>query len=127
MEWKALLIDDNENNRHLLTLLLDAAGVAVAIAEDGQSALRIAHREKPDIILLDIQLSEMDGYELAASLMRDAQLAHVPIIGVSSFPVAGDRDKAMRMGFAAYIEKPVVPEQFAETVIGILERSGGPG
>jgi CheY-like chemotaxis protein len=126
MEWKALLIEDNENNRHLLTLLLDAAGLAVAIAEDGQSALEVARREKPDIILLDIQMSDTDGYELAASLKRDAQLAHIPIVGISSFPIPGDRDKAMRMGFAAYIEKPVVPEQFAETVIGILERSGGP-
>jgi two-component system cell cycle response regulator DivK len=125
MERKALLVEDNENNRYLLTLLLKAAGLAVAIAEDGRSALEIARRERPDVILLDIQMPEMDGYEVAAHLKRDAELAPIPIIGVSSFAMPGDREKAIRTGFAGYIEKPVDPERFAETVLSILERAAG--
>ena len=125
MERKALLVEDNENNGYLLTLLLQTAGLAVVIARDGRSALEIARRDHFHVILLDIQMPEMDGYEVAAHLKRDAQLAPIPIIGVSSFAMPGDREKAIRMGFAGYIEKPVDPERFAETVLDILERAGG--
>ena len=125
MERKALLVEDNENNRYLLTLLLQAADVAVVVAESGHSALEIARREQPDFVILDIQMPEMDGYEIAARLKADAELAKIPIIGVSSFAMPGDREKAIRMGFAGYIEKPVDPEHFAETVLGILGRGAG--
>jgi two-component system cell cycle response regulator DivK len=120
MERKALVVEDNENNRYLLTLLLKAAGLTVVTAVDGRSALEIARRERPEVILLDIQMPEMDGYEVAARLMRDSELARIPIVGVSSFAMPGDREKAIRMGFAGYIEKPVDPEHFAETVLAIL-------
>ena len=122
MERKALLVEDNENNRYLLTLLLKNAGFTVVIAEDGRSALEIAQREQPDVILLDIQMPEMDGYEVATHLKGDAELARIPIVGVSSFAMPGDREKAIRMGFAGYIEKPVDPEHLSETVLSILGR-----
>src|SRR5690242_7707740 len=113
---KALLVEDNENNRYLLTLLLEAAQISVVVAENGRTALDLARSERPDCVLLDIQMPEMDGYEVAARLKADADLAAIPIIGVSSFAMPGDREKAFRMGFAGYIEKPVDPERFAETV-----------
>ncbi len=119
--WKALLVEDNANNRYLLTLLLEAANMTVLVAENGHQALEIARKERPDCVLLDIQMPEMDGYELAARLKADAELARIPIIGVSSFAMPGDREKAFRMGFAGYIEKPVDPEQFAATVLRILD------
>jgi len=97
MERKALVVEDNANNRYLLTLLLKHAGVAVVVAENGRSALEVARRERPDVILLDIQMPEMDGYEVAAHLKRDADLARIPIVGVSSFAMPGDREKAIRM------------------------------
>lgn len=125
MERKALLVEDNENNRYLLTLLLQHAGLAVVVAENGRSALEIAQKEQPDVILLDIQMPDMDGYEVAGHLKRNPELAGIPLIGVSSFAMPGDREIAMRMGFAGYIEKPVDPEHFAETVIGILLRAAG--
>jgi two-component system cell cycle response regulator DivK len=95
------------------------------IAENGRTALEIARRERPDVVLLDIQMPEMDGYEVAAHLKGDPELARIPIIGVSSFAMPGDREKAMKMGFAGYIEKPVDPEHFAETVATILGRVAG--
>lgn len=121
MPLKAILIEDNENNRYLLTLLLEHAGFEVAAAADGKSGVDLARRESPDVILLDIQMPEMDGYEVAAVMKQDPLLAPVPIIGVSSFAMPGDRDKAMRVGFAGYIEKPVDPERFAQSVTAFLQ------
>jgi len=120
---RALLVEDNENNRYLLTLLLDAENISVIVAENGHIGLKMARSEHPDCILLDIQMPEMDGYELATRLKADAELAAIPIIGVSSFAMPGDREKAMRMGFAGYIEKPVDPEHFVETVRRILGKN----
>jgi two-component system cell cycle response regulator DivK len=124
MRRKALVVEDNENNRYLLTLLLQHAGLVVVTAENGGSALEIARKERPDVILLDIQMPEMDGYTVAAHLKRDAGLAGIPIIGVSSFAMPGDREKALQMGFAGYIEKPVDPDRFAETVVNTLGPAG---
>jgi two-component system cell cycle response regulator DivK len=120
MPLKAVLIEDNENNRYLLTLLMEHAGFEVVVAADGKSGIDIARREGPDIILLDIQMPEMDGYEVATALKKDPVLARIPIVGVSSFAMPGDRDRAMRTGFAGYIEKPVDPERFAQSVMEFL-------
>src|SRR5689334_11912541 len=102
---KVLLVEDNENNRYLFKLLLEAANIYVVVAENGRQALELARSDWPDCILLDIQMPEMDGYEVAAHLKADAQLTNLPIIGVSSFAMPGDREKAFRMGFAGYVEK----------------------
>lgn len=126
MALKALLIEDNENNRYLLRLLLEQAGFAVVAACEGNSGIDLARREAPDVILLDIQMPQMDGYEVAASLKSDPVLARIPIVGVSSFAMPGDREKAMRAGFAGYIEKPVDPEGFAHSVTMCLKDPKGP-
>jgi two-component system cell cycle response regulator DivK len=113
---KALIVEDNDDNRYLLRLLLEHAGFEVAAASSGQSGLESARAALPDIILVDIQMPEMDGYETAANLKNDPGLSSVPIVGVSSFAMPGDRDKAMRAGFVAYIEKPVDPDTFGQTI-----------
>ena len=117
---KALLVEDNADNRYLFTILLNAAGFTVVVAVDGRSGLAMARTEKPDVILLDIQMPNMDGYEVASKLKSDPELAQIPVIGVSSFAMPGDRSRAMSAGFAGYIEKPVDPEKFAETVTRLL-------
>src|ERR1051325_4729675 len=122
MKRKALLVEDNENNRYLMTLMLKQGDIGVVTARDGRSALEIVRTERPDFILLDIQMPEMDGYEVDSHLKADPELASIPIIGVSSFAMPGDREKAMRMGFAGYVEKPIDPERFIETVLSILDR-----
>ena len=98
---KALLVEDNENNRYLLTLLLEEANISVVGAKNGHDALELARSERPDCVLLDIQMPEMDGYELATRLKADAELSKIPIIGVSSFAMPGDREKA----FAYWIRR----------------------
>ena len=100
---KALFVEDNANNRYLFTLLLQHAGFSVVTAPDGVSGLEIARSERPDVILLDIQMPEMDGYDVAVRLKEDPQLLSIPLIGVSSFAMPGDREKAMESGFAGYI------------------------
>jgi CheY-like chemotaxis protein len=109
-------VEDNENNRYLLTLLLEHAGFEVIAAATGPHGIESARATLPDIILLDIQMPEMDGYETAANLKNDPALSSIPIVGVSSFAMPGDRDKALRAGFVAYIEKPVDPETFGKTI-----------
>lgn len=121
---KAILIEDNANNRYLITLLLEHSGFKVVELPGGKAAVETVRRETPDVILLDIQMPEMDGYEVAAELKRDPVTAGVPIVGVSSFAMPGDREKAMRAGFAGYIEKPVDPERFAESVRAFLGLAG---
>jgi two-component system cell cycle response regulator DivK len=116
MRRKALIVEDNDDNRYLLGLLLELAGFEVVAASTGQGGIERARAALPDIILLDIQMPEMDGYETAANLKNDPGLSSVPIVGVSSFAMPGDRDRAMRAGFAAYIEKPVDPDTFGQTI-----------
>ncbi|MBS1872643.1 MAG: response regulator [Acidobacteria bacterium] len=118
-----LLVEDNENNRYLFTLLLTHAGFKVLTAVNGREGLEKARADKPDAILLDIQMGEMDGYEVAEHLKVDPVLASIPIIGVSSFAMPGDRSRALSAGFAGYIEKPVDPEFFAATVQQLLHEA----
>lgn len=117
---RALLIEDNENNRYLLTLLLQHASFEVFTAPNGKLGIEAARKETPDIILLDIQMPEMDGYEVIQALRSDPILYAIPVLGVSSFAMPGDRDRALKLGFTGYIEKPVDPERFASEVSRLM-------
>jgi two-component system, cell cycle response regulator DivK len=124
---RILLVEDNENNRYLARYLLERAGFEVEAAEDGVRALTLARRGGHDLVVLDIQMPEMDGYETARALRGDPALAAVPIVGVSSFVMSGEREKALRLGFAGYIEKPIDPETFAAEIRSFLPgRGSGP-
>ena len=116
MKHTILLVEDNENNRYLVNFLLEREGFKVVIAVNGRQALEYARHAAPDLILMDIQMPEMDGYETATRLKQDPNLAQVPIVGVSSFAMMGDRDKAISLGFAAYIEKPINPLTFVDQI-----------
>ncbi len=123
---RILIIEDNATNRYLARFLLERAGFEVRTAVDGAEGLELARAGGFDLIVLDIQMPRMDGYETALALQREPASARVPIVGVSSFAMAGDREKAMRLGFAGYIEKPIDPARFAEQIRGFLAgREGG--
>jgi len=124
MTRKAVVIEDNANNRYLLSILLRNAGFSVVELEHGKAAVETVRREAPDVVLLDIQMPEMDGYEVAAVLKSDPVAARIPIVGVSSFAMPGDRERALKAGFASYLEKPVDPDRFAESVLSILGPAG---
>lgn len=116
MKSRILLVEDNEQNRYLATFLLEQAGFTLVHASDGREAIEAARREPPDLVLMDIQMPEMDGYEAAQRLMEIDGCEKVPIVAVTSYAMAGDRARAMKIGFAGYIEKPIETTSFVETV-----------
>lgn len=116
MSRDILLIEDNENNRYLATYLLEARGHRVRSAASGPAGVEAATRSVPDVILLDIQLPGMDGYDVARALRSNPALASLPIIAVTSYAMPGDREKALAAGCTGYIEKPIDPDTFGEQV-----------
>jgi len=116
MSAKILLVEDNEQNRYLATFLLEKAGHTVLHAGTGREALRIGGEQRPDLILMDIQMPEMDGYEAAQHLRGMPGLEHIPVVAVTSYAMVGDREKAMKLGFVGYIEKPISAETFVDEI-----------
>jgi len=116
MKKKILYIEDNEQNLYLVTFILEKHGYEVASATDGQEGIDLAAAIIPDLILLDIQLPRMDGYEVAGHLRANPDLASIPIVAVTSYAMAGDRDKALASGCSGYIEKPINPDTFMQQV-----------
>ncbi len=122
---RVLLIEDNAQNRYLITFLLKASEFEVATAEDGTEALAMAADGDFDLVLLDIQLPGMDGYEVARALRQNARLHGVPIVAVTSHAMTGDRERALAAGCDGYIEKPIDPETFVAQVRTFLPPKGG--
>ena len=116
MSKTILYIEDNEQNLYLVTFILEKNGYTVCAARDGQEGIDSAARLKPDLILLDIQLPLMDGYAVARHLRANPDLVATPIVAVTSYAMAGDRDKAFAAGCNGYIEKPINPDTFKQQV-----------
>ncbi len=116
MATTVLYIEDNEQNLYLITFLLESHGFRVSAARDGREGIASAAGLRPDLILLDIQLPLMDGYEVAGRLRANPDLADIPIVAVTSYAMAGDREKALASGCTGYIEKPINPETFVRDV-----------
>jgi CheY-like chemotaxis protein len=115
-----LIIEDNEQNLYLATFILEKHGHAVTAAHDGAQGIRMAEETRPALILLDIQLPVMDGYAVAAELRRNPALARTPIIAVTSYAMAGDRERVLAAGCNGYIEKPINPDTFLAEVVAYL-------
>jgi len=113
---KLLIIEDNEQNYYMMRFLLEKKGFKVVGADNGRLGVEMALSEKPDAILLDIQLPEMDGYAVAAELKKHAELDDVPIIAVTSYAMVGDRENIMAAGATGYIEKPINPDTFVDEI-----------
>lgn len=121
-----LLIEDNEQNRYLATFLLEGRGYTVAAASDGPRGVEMARSLAPGLIVLDIQLPTMDGYAVARSLRDVVELRTVPIVAVTSYAMAGDREKAIAAGCDGYLEKPIDPATFVDELERFLPaRPGG--
>jgi CheY-like chemotaxis protein len=116
MKKNVLVIEDNEQNLYLVTFILEKYGYKVTAARSGEEGIDTAARVIPDIILLDIQLPVMDGYAVARRLRSNAALDRIPIVAVTSYAMAGDRDKALEAGCNGYIEKPINPEIFMQQI-----------
>ncbi len=117
---KILIIEDNEQNLYLETFILEKHGHEVVQARDGKQGIELAGQVSPQLILLDIQLPVMDGYAVAEELRQNPRLAHIPIIAVTSYAMAGDRERILAAGCNGYLEKPINPDTFMADVASYL-------
>jgi two-component system cell cycle response regulator DivK len=111
MSKRVLVVEDQEDNRQILRDLLASAGIDMIEAADGPAGLAAAASERPDLILMDIQLPGLDGYEVTRRIKANPALSAIPVIAVTSYALSGDEDKARAAGCDAYVTKPYSPRQ----------------
>ena len=117
---KILVVEDNELNRKLLTDLLSFQGHEILETAEELEAIRIAHDAHPDLILLDIQLSDVSGYDAAVRLKADDATRSIPVIAVTAFAMPGDQQRALQSGCDAYVSKPINVANFLAMIDGWL-------
>lgn len=118
MSARILVIEDNKANIELIDYLLTAYGYMTLLATNGEAGLRLAAQEQPCLVLMDLRMPGIDGYETAAALRRLPGLEHTRIVAVTASAMAGDRERIAAAGFDGYLQKPLDPE----TLIGRIER-----
>jgi two-component system cell cycle response regulator DivK len=106
-----LVVEDQEDNRQILRDLLTSGGFDMVEAENGEEAITAAETNKPDLILMDIQLPLLDGYEATRRIKANPELKAIPIIVVTSYALSGDEEKARRAGCDDYVAKPFSPRE----------------
>lgn len=109
MSKRILVVEDQEDNRKIVRDLVTASGYELVEAATGEEGLEAAARERPDLILMDIQLPGIDGYEVTRRIKANPDLRHIPIIAVTSFALSGDDKKAFAAGCDGYVTKPFSP------------------
>ena len=110
MSRRILMIEDTEDNRQILRDLMDSVGYTLLEAVDGADGVAAAAREQPDLILMDIQMPVMDGYEATRRIKANPATRHIPVIAVTSFALAGDEAKTKEAGCDGYVAKPFSPQ-----------------
>ena len=123
MSKKILVVEDTEDNRQILRDLLGMAGYEMVEAHDGAQGVAMAAEHRPDLILMDIQMPVLDGYEATRRIKADPALAAIPIVAVTSYALSGDEAKTRAAGCDDYIAKPYSPRQMLAKVRSII----GPG
>ena len=123
MSKRILYIEDNPDNRLLVRRVLQAEGYTVLEANDGQSGMTVAAETQPDLILMDINLPEIDGYEVTARLKQLPGINHVPIVAVTANVMKGDREKTLAAGCDGYIQKPIDIDLLPEQIERFLKRT----
>ena len=113
---RILIIEDQEDNRAIMRDLLGAAGYDLIEATDGGEGVELAKKERPDLILMDIQLPVLDGYEATRQIRTYAELKTVPIIAVTSYALSGDEAKTRAAGCNGYVAKPFSPRELLAKV-----------
>ncbi len=121
MSKTILIVEDNDLNMKLFNDLLQAHGYDTVQTKDGYEALNLARENKPDLILMDIQLPEISGLEVTKRLKADDELKKIPVIAVTAFAMKGDEEKIREGGCEGYIAKPISVPSFMETVSKFLD------
>src|SRR6476660_6955056 len=120
---KILLVEDNEDNRDMLLRRLERRGYQVLVAVDGEQGVSMAVSEAPDLILMDMGLPVLDGWQATSQIRQIPQTRHIPIIGLSANAMANDRDKGLAAGCDEYDTKPVDMSRLLGKIEVILNRS----
>jgi CheY-like chemotaxis protein len=118
---KILIVEDNEDNRDSLSRRLQRRGFEVVAAEDGKAGLAAAQAEKPDLILMDMNMPELDGWEATRRLKAVEAVRHVPVVALTAHALAGDRERALEVGCADYHTKPIDFPKLLAQIEGILQ------
>ena len=116
MSRRILVVEDQEDNRKIMRDLLEANDFSIIEAVTGEEGVAMAGKEKPDLILMDIQLPGLDGYETTRQIRTNPELKQTPIIAVTSYAMTEDREKAINAGCNGYIEKPINPKTFFKQI-----------
>ncbi len=121
MTKRILVVEDQEDNRQILRDLLASTDYEIMEAENGLEALAAVAKHRPDLILMDIQLPIIDGYEATRRIKADPELRSIPIIAVTSYALSGDEAKAREAGCDAYVPKPYSPRQLLAKINEFLK------
>jgi len=122
MKKTILIIEDYDKSLRLFKLIIDSMGHRVLTAMDSEEGLRIAREERPDLILMDIQMPRMDGIEALKLLKADTRTEAIPVIALTSYVMKGDRERLLAEGFTHYIPKPIDKNSFIEDIKRVLEK-----
>ena len=118
---KILIVDDNEKNRYLISFILEKNGIGVVTANDGFEGVEAARKQRVDLVIMDIKMPKMDGYEATREIRKLEDYQSVPIIALTSYAMAEDKKKALEAGCDGYIAKPINPETFMDEIRKYLE------
>ena len=120
-----LVVEDNLDNYELVHAILEFAGYDTFLAVNGQDGVYAARKQKPDLILMDMSLPEMDGWEATRHIREDPDTAHIPMVALTAHTLPRDRKRALEAGVDAYLSKPFDANQFIQLVEKTLENSKG--
>ena len=113
---RILVVEDNETNMYLIRFILKNKGYQVVEATTGEEGVELALKEKPDLVIMDIQLPGIDGLEATRRIRKSEAGEEIPIIALTSHAMVGDKEKALKAGCTGYIEKPINPETFVAQI-----------
>ncbi len=116
MTKKVLIVEDNELNLKLFRDLMEAHGLNTLESRDGKDAVKLAEKERPDLIVMDIQLPKVSGIDVIKEIKEHKSLRHIPIVAVTAFAMREDEEKIMESGCEAYVAKPISVEPFINTI-----------
>jgi two-component system cell cycle response regulator DivK len=123
---KILLVEDNELNRDMLTRRLERRGFQVVSAVDGRAGIAMGEREAPDLILMDMSLPDLDGWEATRLLKSSSQTRSIPIIALTAHAMSGDRERAIDAGCDDYDTKPVALGRLLEKIDSLIRKGASP-
>jgi CheY-like chemotaxis protein len=119
---RVLVVEDKAENLDLMTYLLTAFGHEVLAARNGVEGVELTAAARPDLVVMDLQMPEMDGFEAARLIKGDRDLTQIPLIAVTAYAMVGDRDTVLAAGFDGYMTKPIEPEAFVRELERFLPK-----